>query len=196
MEERFNYVIDTVSTEEYYSAINKISNVTWWVPAEPLSHFELEIGVLSLLPELRKIILAAGKFTGLREHKERHYYIQSSSTPRILLEPFRAKNSSQWMRLCIDRNPTRDLAKKNKIDFYIPEKNDDTSLDNIQMFEFIGANTQRLYPAREIGTEEGQLNAKKFIALWQEGLRHLLGMIRDPIDFSKLPPEAQENMTF
>lgn len=207
MEKRYNYVVDTVSTDEYYSAINKINKATWWVPTEPFAQVDFEIGVLGLMPELRKIILTAGKFTGAKEHTEKHYYIQSSGTPRVLLEPLRGANSSQWIRLCIDRNPTGSQKKKNKTDIYIPDINDDSDDDdggfldrflrNIQMFELIDEDKQRFFPAREIETEEGQLNAKKFIALWQEGLRYLLGVIREPVDFSKLPARAAgENKIF
>jgi hypothetical protein len=186
MEKGFNYLVDTVTTDEYYSALNKITQTILWTPTEPLSSVDFEVGVLGLLPELRKIILTAGQFTSVHEHKEKHYYLSKIGWSGVLLEPFKWTNNTNWIRLCIYDLLEHDQNKKDKVDFYVPdveiEGANKRALFNIQAHIRTNGEEMLIRPMEKIDNEEGQQKAKKFIGLWQEGLRNLLGVISNPVD--------------
>jgi hypothetical protein len=184
MVERFDYCLDQVSTADYCSAIEQIVESTSFVPTEPISLFDLDFGVLKILPELRKIIVVAGEFTSLNDHRQKHYFLRSSGSPRVLLEPFIGANSSHWVRFCIDYNPREDQKRKNRVDFYLPDTEDTGLVKDIQEYILRGESKRHFYIAQGINTEKGQLRAKKFFSRWQEGLRYLLGAIREPVDSS------------
>ncbi len=192
MGEKFNYTVDTVTTQEYYLAINKLTKVAFWTPSEPFSRIDFEIGVQGLAPEFRKIILSAGRLTSMNEDKESHYYFQKIGFSEVILEAFKGPSDIRWIRLCIYHDPHEtNVKKRTKSDFYLLDTNDTDfkTLCNIQLMEWINGQSQVTRPVVGIKTDEGQGRAKRFIASWQEGLRNLLGLIPNPIDDLEMPLE-------
>ncbi len=181
MAEAFNYA-EKLTTHRYKETRDVLTSIAYRKYEPPYLFSELEECSSGLVPHLKAMILR-GRFVVPEEGRGGAYrfYIDVDGV-RIWLFPdrfFFKTGDMDMMRLAFNPDTTKNKKEKRAASIYIPDTTEPGSFTNIVVDEQVGKDFRRFFPGR-LKRQGNNEECKRFFAILQEGLRHVLAYTPAP----------------